>query len=323
MLRTIIESSRRSSSLILLLSLMVLVTGGVSTVFAQAEKKASTRKAPTKGKFTAVRLDAKVPERPENRIISEARRVESDAGAAAKTSEAEAQEAKPANDGTDPTKLISFAGISSEYISIRGGFYNNTVKLKFSKPITKSAKTNFVLTVPLVNTNVLRNNGIGIGDVGIKFNHVAKVTRQYGIVVAGEMVFATASRTELGTGKNVFKGTFTYAKFLKGNHIFAPTIVQSNSLWGKSTRARVNNTVFDFYIVPKLKDPKTFITIDPALTLDWVTKKQFGSVAVTIGRAVGKMLGGQGQVFVKPSFLIGGERSANWGIEFGFKVLGF
>lgn len=66
----------------------------------------------------------------------------------------------------------------------------------------------------------------------------------------GELVFDTAKRPELGTGKTVFKGTFIYARFLAGGDIFAPAMVQSLSLGGNSARAKVNNTVFDFCYMP-------------------------------------------------------------------------
>lgn len=86
--------------------------------------------------------------------------------------------------------------------------------------------------------------------------------------------------------------------------------MQSNSLTGSRERAEINSTVFDFYFVPKLADPSNFITIDPALSFDWESEREFSSLAVTMGRAVGTAFGGNGRVFVKPSVFAGGERSA-------------
>lgn len=111
--------------------------------------------------------------------------------------------------------------------------------------------------------------------------------------------------------------------FLTGGHIFAPAAVQTKSLGGNSARAKVNNTVFDFYYVPRLSDPKTFVTVDPALSFDWEREKTFASLAVTLGRAIGPAFGGNAQVFIKPSVFGGGERPANRGVEVGYKVIGF
>jgi hypothetical protein len=233
------------------------------------------------------------------------------------------QPAQEPNNGTDPTRLTTSITLSSEYTSLKDRNYINNIKFVFSRPIGKAAMTNYQIKLLFVNTNVLGNNQIGFGDLAIKITNVTKLTKKYGIVFSGEMNFATASRTELGTGKNVFKGAFIYVKFLPNGYIFAPSFLHSISIWGKSNRANVNNTTIDFYIVPKLKDPKTFITIDPALTLDYVGKKQFGSVAVTVGRAVGKMFGGNGQIYVKPTVFIGGESPGYWGLEAGMKILGF
>ena len=50
-----------------------------------------------------------------------------------------------------------------------------------------------------------------------------------------------------------------------------------------------------------------------------------GAVTEPLIRAenLGKTFGGNGQIFVKPSVLIGSDRGANWGVQAGFKVLNF
>lgn len=227
------------------------------------------------------------------------------------------------NNGTDPTLLITSFSVTSEYLSLKGSSYSNNVKIQYTQPIGKAAKNSLNVKLLIVNSNVLGNNKVGFGDLAIKWTNVTKLTKTYGIVLTGEMNFATASRTELGTGKNVFKGSFIYARFLKNRWIIAPSLQHSIALWGKSNRKNVSITVFDLYIVPKLKDPKSFVTIDPALSLDYVNRKQFGSVAVTYGRIVGKMLGGTAQITVKPSVFIGGESPGYWGVEAGIKIIGF
>jgi hypothetical protein len=75
--------------------------------------------------------------------------------------------------------------------------------------------------------------------------------------------------------------------------------------------------------VPKLSDPRYYVTFDPALTADVENDAEFASVAVTIGRVIGPAFGGSSQVYVKPGVFLGGERSADWGIEIGYKVIGF
>lgn len=234
---------------------------------------------------------------------------------------AEPTEPKTENDGTDPTQLSSSADVTLEHLDLRGGFGSQTLAFGFTTPI--AAGTSLRFRAPLVANDVLGNNSLGLGDVSVKLTRVLKVTRQYGIVVGGELAFDTADRLELGSGKTVFKANFVYAKFLKGGSIFAPALVHSISVAGKDSRADVNSTTLDLYYVPRLKNKKLFMTVDPAIIHDWENDKTYGSVAVTFGQKLGKMFGGNGQVFVKPSVLIGSDRGANWGVQVGFKVLNF
>jgi hypothetical protein len=234
----------------------------------------------------------------------------------------QAQNAAPDN-GTDPTRFSTTAEAKIEHLALPGGFSTDITKFALIIPLGEKARTNLRVQLPVLRNDVRGNNKFAMGDASLRVNHVLDVTRAYGIVVGAEMNFDTADRPELGTGKHVFKGTFIYAKFLEGGDIFAPAVVQSNSLGGNSSRAKVNNTVFDFYYVPKLADPQNFITVDPALSFDWETNRRFASLAVTLGRAIGPALGGNSQIFIKPSVFAGNERSAKWGVEVGYKVIGF
>jgi hypothetical protein len=210
-----------------------------------------------------------------------------------------------------------------EYIELRPTSSIGTLKLSYTQPFGEKHDYDFRVRVPVVSTGVLGDSSYGLGDMSLRINHVFGLTRDHGFVAQGELFFDTANRLELGTGKTVFKGTLIYALFQSNGAIFAPAAVQTNSVGGNSARAKVNNTVFDFYYVPKLKDPANFVTIDPAVTLDHQTHKQFASLAVTLGRSTGPAFGGAGQLFVKPTMFAGGERSGNWGLEIGYKVIGF
>ena len=230
---------------------------------------------------------------------------------------------KSVDNGTDPSKLLSVAEAKYEYLDLQGGFSTGTLRLSYTRPFGDKRDYAVRLRAPVTYVDVFGNDSHDLGDVSVELSHVFGLTRQHAFVVKGEVVFDTAARAELGTGQNVFKGTFIYAKFLKGGNIFAPAIVQSNSLWGSDSRADVNSTTFDFYYVPKMKDPRNLITMDPSLNFDWENDKTFAGLAITFGRVLGPQLGGNGIVFVKPSLFAGGERPGDWGVELGYKVIGF
>jgi hypothetical protein len=227
------------------------------------------------------------------------------------------------NNGTDPTQFITSADLTYEYFDLRGGFDAGTLVLALALPLGEEKRSNIRVRLPFETNDVLGDRSFGLGDVSIKANHVLKITPAYGLVVAGEIVFDTAERDELGTGKTVFEGSLIYARFLGNGAIFAPAVVHSTSIAGRDSRADVNSTTVDLYYVPRLENPGRFVTIDPAITHNWETGKTHGAFAVTFGQSIGKMLGGTGQVFVKPSILIGSDRPADWGLQVGFKVLNF
>jgi hypothetical protein len=84
-----------------------------------------------------------------------------------------------------------------------------------------------------------------------------------------------------------------------------------------------NVAVVDLYYVPKLNDPRNYMTIDPALTHDWEGDRLSPTLAVTLGRVIPTALPGTSSVFIKPSFSFGDDRAYDWGIEVGFKVVGY
>ena len=79
----------------------------------------------------------------------------------------------------------------------------------------------------------------------------------------------------------------------------------------------------DFYYVPKLKDSRNLLTFDPSINQDWENDKTYLGLAVTYGRVLGPAFGGTGIVTIKPSVFAGDDRFGDWGLEVGYKVLGF
>lgn len=243
-------------------------------------------------------------------------------GAVSSTEEPPAVTDKPDN-GTDPTKFSKTMSAQWEHIELRDGGDSDILNLTYWQPLGDKKDHVLRMRVPISRMTVFGNDHYNLGDASVRWNHVMKITPHYGLISALAMTFDTAQRSDLGAGKNVLMGGLTYAKFLKNGSIFAPAFQHSKSVWGDKSRADVHNTVFDFYYVPKMSNPKWFVTVDPALTLDWGNKKEFVSMAVTVGRSVGSAFGGNAQLFVKPTAFAGSDRPGKWGVEVGYKVVGF
>jgi len=233
-----------------------------------------------------------------------------------------AQETSVEN-GTDPTKLLTTAEAKYEYLDLENGIGSGSLRLSFTQPLGEKQDYSLRLRVPINQVDIPGSGSHDLGDASLQLAHVFGLTRKHAFVLQAEAIFDTAARPELGTGKNALKGTLIYAKFLTGGNIFAPALVQTNSLGGQDSRADINTTTLDFYYVPKLADSRNLVTFDPALNFDWETDREYLSLAVTMGRVLGPQLGGTGVAFVKPSLYAGGQRPATWGIELGYKVIGF
>lgn len=227
--------------------------------------------------------------------------------------------AQDADNGTDPTKLRRTFWTSYEHMDFGSDTSRGTFKLMAETPV--GARTALRFTLPLAAYDATGLDGDpALGDLSLRVTHILDVNRERGFVLQGEIFADTADRAELGYGATVLKGTAIYAKFLEGGRIFAPALSHSESVEGNND---VSETVLDFYYVPKLPDPAWYMTVDPAVVQNWEGDRLYGSLAVTAGRAVGKIGGGVAQLYAKPSIFIGDERPADWALEVGVRVIGF
>lgn len=226
--------------------------------------------------------------------------------------------------GTDPTKLRSSAQLRFETLDLRSGFTSNTLYLRFAQPLGTRQRSSIEVKLPIVSCDVLGEDDYSTGDFSLRFAHVPVLTRQYGLLFTVEAVFDSADGPARGAGSNVLKAGVTYARFLPGGRIFAPTIQHAFTVGDRDAgRDKVSDTVVDFYYVPKLPNPRAYATIDPALSYDWESDTLSPSLAVTLGRVIDTGLPGTSSLFVKPSVGIGDDRAFDWGMEVGFKVVGF
>jgi hypothetical protein len=227
------------------------------------------------------------------------------------------------NNGTNPVLLSTGAGVQYTYndfanSSLSSGLWEAFVELPFGSRKQFQLK----LTVPYADSAL--DSDFGLGDASLKFVHVVDVNASRGIAYTAELFLDTADRPDLGNGQEVLEFSAFYAKFLPGGNIFAPAWVQRFGLDGGGSNGQdVNLTTFDVYYVPKLANPKFYMTFDPNVNYDWETDKAFASLQVTLGMLTGKLAGGDSQVFIKPGIYAGADRPLDFSIEVGFKVLNF
>ena len=230
--------------------------------------------------------------------------------------------AEEVNNGTNPTLLSTSAGIQAKYNGLLAGRSSTLFEAFYTQPFGEVKNMALGVTLPYASGPV--DKSFGLGDVAVKFTHVPMVTKTWGLAYSAELVANTAARPDLGSGQTSAKLSGFYARFLENGDIFAPAVVQQITLGDPDRgRSRIDTTTLDFYYVPKLSDPRFFMTFDPAVVFDWQRDATYGSLTTTFGMMTGKVLGGAGQVYLKPQILAGGQRPADWSVQVGFKVLGF
>lgn len=224
------------------------------------------------------------------------------------------------DNGTDPTKMRRMFWTSYESLDLKGEGSRGSFEMLYEQPL--AGRTALRLTVPVVGFDGVPgvDSTYALGDVSLRLTHIAAVTPKYGNVFQAEIYADSAERPELGYGNTALKLTFIHARFLSNGAIFAPSLGHTQNIGGSD---QIRETVLDLYYVPKLPDPAWYMTLDPALVANWEGDKYYGSLAVTVGRAVGHVGDGVAQVYLKPSAYIGSDRPAEWGVEAGFRVIGF
>jgi hypothetical protein len=226
------------------------------------------------------------------------------------------------DNGTDPSRISNTFIADYEHLRLRDGFSSDTVDLKLTAGL--AAHTGLTLDLPVVSVDAFGESGYGIGDVSVKLVQVSGLRAKGANIFQAELFLDTADRPELGNGQDVLKLTYIRAFFMPGHNIIAPSFIQNFGIGGKGDRARVNNFVFDLYYVPHFNNPKLYMTVDPNITYDWESGNSFTGLLVTVGYATGKAFGkGNGSVYIKPSVYGGADRPADWGMEIGYKVVGF
>ena len=224
--------------------------------------------------------------------------------------------------GTNPAKMSRSLELKDEYLWLNNGIGSNIFRIGYSQPFGPNLDWSLKVTFPYAALTGVPGDPTSVGDVGLKLTHVLDVTATHAWAASAEVFLDTADQG-LGYGQNAGKATVNYVLFLPSGALFAPTLVQTVGLGGGSAIYDLNVTTTDFYYVPKLADPKTMLTFDPSLTYDWANETIYGGLAVTVGRAIGQAFGGTSIVFIKPSILVGNDRPGDWGVEVGFKVVGF
>jgi hypothetical protein len=240
--------------------------------------------------------------------------------------------------GTNPANFSKTLQLRSEYYSIDGDSYGSRTQAIYSMPSGKKSK--FELEAPfLVGTDLFGANLFGFGDVSVSWKTRPYLSRKMAVVAGVEVFTPSGSRDELSANRWSVGPTVTVALFYpKARLIFAPTYQQQVSVTDSSLPANfdpgggdtstggapaspvatpgdINKGTFDLYLVYRFADNKRWITIDPAITIDYENDSE---VTTSIAPAYGFFVRPGGSVSIQPVIPLKNE-FLDWGVKVTLK----
>jgi hypothetical protein len=225
--------------------------------------------------------------------------------------------------GTDPTKFLRTLGVRNEYQRLTNDKSFNLTTFTYIEPFA-DGRMNLRLKAPLAYTDAAGDDEFGLSDTSLRYNWLAHVDAQKGILLSADLTADSATEDVLGRGKWYIGPAVTYAMFLSPTMIFAPAYQHNISFAGDNDRKEINESVIDLYMVFTAEDKKSWFIVDPTLVIDWENDENTPfTLEAEYGRNIGTLFGGALNFYVRPGIGIGQDRPYDWNIEVGFTVVGF
>ena len=227
--------------------------------------------------------------------------------------------------GTDPSNFKRTASVANEYIELpHGGVYLNTTTLTYIEPMYHG-RAKLSLELPVATTDAASHTDTGLADVTVRYAQLLHLDRRKAFAASLGLILPTATADALGTGKWMLEPGASVILFLSRQLIVAPALKQTVSFSGASSRANVNSTAMDLYVVWRNRSLKQWVIVDPGVAWNWEKEDQQlgGATMLTYGRLLGRTGSGVWSGYVKPGVGWGSGRTSDWSIEIGLKLVGF
>jgi hypothetical protein len=225
--------------------------------------------------------------------------------------------------GTDPTLFLPQLRLVNEYVDLRNGRYSDIASLSYVHPFA-DGRMNVRTKLPFVSSDVGGSSQFNLGDISARYNWLATINQDYGLLLGAELVADSAQEDVLGRGQWSIQPLVTYAMFLGKNAIFAPTYQHNKSFAEQSSRTEINESVVDLYLVFTSTDKERWVTIDPAIVLDWENNQSVPiSIETQVGSKIATIHGAALNIYVAPGVGVGSDRPYDYNLEAGFTLIGF
>jgi hypothetical protein len=182
------------------------------------------------------------------------------------------------------------------------------------------------LSADFNNDGVDDVNESGVGDFDMRFTTVLHMKGMNAFAGAMEIFLNTANDEELGSGATILGPQAFYVRFFRGGMgpyqggLFAPGVQYQRSIEEDPGSSEIEKILVDLNFFVMGKSKKHWFFTDPQIIFDLETHDKFAIVDLEWGR----MLKWKGQsVYLRPAFAVGADRPTDYGVEIGYKIVGF
>lgn len=227
--------------------------------------------------------------------------------------------------GTDPSNFKRTAWLANEYVELpHGEAYFNTATLTYIEPMYHG-RAKLSLELPFATTDAASKTDSGVGDVTVRYAQIVSLDRRKAFAASLGLITPSAAADALGTGQWMLEPGASAILFLSRQWIVAPALKQTVSFAGESSRADVNSSAMDLYVVWRSQSMLQWVIVDPGVAWNWEKDAQQlgGATTLTYGHLLGRIGSGVCSAYVKPVVGWGGGRTSDWSIETGLKLVGF
>lgn len=242
--------------------------------------------------------------------------------------------------GTNPVNFQRDLRFYNEYswLNTAGDGNQNAFTMEYRQPIFNS-EWQFRARVPYISSlrADFNNDGnydvdvSGLGDANFRLLKKPWFKGPHAIAIALEVFLDTASKDELGLGNWTLGPQIFYAYFFgknpipipgyRGGGLFAPGLQFRFSVDEDEGRSKTDAIAVDINYLAMSEDKTRWLFINPQILSDQENNQDYAFIDIEFGW-MNKKRKGQSW-YVRPTFTIGAERPTDFGIELGYKFIGW
>jgi hypothetical protein len=242
--------------------------------------------------------------------------------------------------GTNPINFQRDARIYNEYLWLNtaGDGNQNLTTFEFRTPFA-DGKWQFRTRIPhnAVTADV-NGDGMddiddsGLGDINFRLLTVPYIKGANAMAAALEVFVDTASEDSLGAGTTSLAPIVFYGHFFRGGFgpwqkggLFAPGLQYKFSVDEDDGRDKTEQWIIDINFLLQAEDGQSWLFAEPQIVFDQEANADFVIMDFEFGWMMTKWkpdMKGQ-SFYVRPTFTVGTDRPTDYGMEIGYKWVGW